>query len=418
MNTATSPSSSSQLKTIVTLFVILRVTILLMYTPQGLLNAYTDYQHYYRVAQLSETGRYPFINTWYEYPPVATYLSEGVYGLTRSLVPPGDLNSFTYQLYARLLSSILLIFETGVLILLHRIATSLWNQERADWLGWVYSALSLPLFFWNMSQNSVTAFFTLLAVERFIHLRWRTSATALGLGIATKFTPVFLLTPAVKFLWPDRKQTLGYGAITILTTGVVFVPFVLLGGGPWIAASFVVLMRLGSWSTPWALIDGNWTGGDAGPLETRLQLEAINHLPGNPAIIPGIVSIIVFGLLYLWLFLRPIDRRNPRHFVWFTLLTAIIFVLWSKGWSPNWATLFIPLILLSFPDQRGLWLVLTLTGIVFIEWPVADALHSRPLLAASILARTTLFIAVAWLAARQLWPSNKKASAATDALEA
>ncbi len=418
MDASASPSSSSQLKTIVTLFVILRVTILLLYTPQGLLNAYTDDQYYYRTAQFSEIGRYPFINAWYEYPPLATYLSEGVYALTRIIFPPGDLSSFTFQVYTRLLAAVFLIFETGILILLHRIARQVWDVGRADWLGWVYSTLSLPLFFWNMSQNSVTAFFTLLAIERFLRLRWGASAVALGLGIATKLTPVFLLAPAVKFLWPQRKQVARYGVIAILTTAAVFLPFFLLGGGPWIAASFVVLARLASWSTPWALIDGNWTGGDAGPLATRLQLEAINHLPGNPAVIPGALTLVVFGLLYLWLFLRPIDRRDPRHFVWFTTLTALIFVLWSKGWSPNWATLVIPLILLSFPGQRGLWLVLALTGIVFVEWPLSDALHSQLLLAFAVLARAALFIASAWLLARQLWPPNKQASKAPATLEA
>lgn len=51
MDADLSSPHTSQLKTIVTLFVIMRVTIVLMYTPQGLLNAYTDFQYYYRVAQ-------------------------------------------------------------------------------------------------------------------------------------------------------------------------------------------------------------------------------------------------------------------------------------------------------------------------------------------------------------------------------
>src|SRR5512136_152151 len=106
MNTAPASAQPSQLKTIVTLFVILRVTILLMYTPQGLLNAYTDYQHYYRTAQFSDQGYYPFVNLWYEYPPLTTYLSEGVYWLTRNVLPPGDLESITYQIYARLLAAV------------------------------------------------------------------------------------------------------------------------------------------------------------------------------------------------------------------------------------------------------------------------------------------------------------------------
>jgi hypothetical protein len=404
--TAPSSQSASQLKTIVTLFVILRVSILLLYTPQGLLNAYTDYQHYYRTAQFADQGFYPFVNMWYEYPPVSIYLTEGAYGLTRSIFPPGDLNSFTYQVYSRLLAAIFLCFETGVLILIHRLGTRLWQVERANWLGWVYASLSLPLFFWNASQNSVVAFFILLAMERFLAARYATSAVSLGFGIAAKFTPVFLLGPVVRFLLPDVRRIMKYGLVVGLIVALIFLPFVLLGGGPWVAASFVALGRLGSWSTPWALIDGNWGPGDAGPLTTRFQLDAINHLPGNPAVIPPLISVLIFGAIYLWLFTRPIDTRSPQHFTWFTLLTAIVFVLWSKGWSPQWATLLIPLFLLSLPDWHGLGLVLALTGIIFLEWPLSDALRSNGVLAVSIIARTLLLIFSAVLIARQIWPRH------------
>ena len=414
MNTApTSPPASSQLKTIVVLFVILRVTILLLYTPQGLLNAYTDYQHYYRTAVYSDQGFYPFVNMWYEYPPVTTYLSEGAYWLTRLIFPPGDLNSFTYQIYSRLLAAIFLCFETGVLILIHRLGTRLWQVERANWLGWVYASLSLPLFFWNASQNSVVAFFILLTLECFVQARYASSAVSLGLGIAAKFTPVFLLGPAVRFLLPDVRRIVKYGLVSGLVVALIFLPFVLLGGGPWVTASFVMLGRLGSWSTPWALIDGNWGPGDAGPLSTRFDLDAVNHLPGNPAVIPPLISLLIFGAIYLWLFTRPIDTHNSRHFMWFTLLTAIIFVLWSKGWSPQWATLLIPLLLLSLPDWRGLGLVLALTGIIFLEWPLSDALRSYGVLVVSIIARTLLLIFSAVLVARQIWPRRTAPDNAT-----
>jgi hypothetical protein len=412
MNTSSASSSSSQLKTIVTLFAILRVTILLMYTPQGLLNAYTDYQHYYRVAQLSDEGYHPFVNLWYEYPPLTTYLSEGVYWLTRNVLPPGDLESITYQIYARLLAAVFLCFETGVVILLHRLATRLWDMERANWLGWVYATLGVPLFYWNTSQNSVVAFFTLLAVAHFLETRQISSAVALGLGIAAKFTPVFMLGPVTRFLLPDWRRALRYGLIVIVIVGAIFAPFVLLGGGPWVAASFVTLSRLASWSTPWALIDGNWNPGDAGPLSTRFDLAAIYHLPGNPPIIPSWLTIIVFGAIYLWLFRRPIDLANPRHFLWFSALTLLIFVLWSKGWSPQWATLIIPFVLLSFPNQRGLALVLALTAILFIEWPLSDALKSTGLLAVAVLARTALFIVMCVMLFRTIWPRDAALSAA------
>jgi hypothetical protein len=147
------------------------------------------------------------------------------------------------------------------------------------------------------------------------------------------------------------------------------------------------------------LIDGNWLPGDAGPLTNRVELAAIDHLPGNPAVIPGAIVIVVFAIGYLWFFRRPIDRSRllsrPAAIITFATFTASIFLLWSKGWSPQWATLIIPLMLLWSPDGRGLRWVLLLTGVVFIEWPLADALRSQALLAAAIVARTVMWAVLA-----------------------
>jgi hypothetical protein len=328
---------------------------------------------------------------------VTTYLSIGVYRLTRSVLPPGDLDSFTYQVYARLLASVFLIFETGILITLYRLAARAYDVSRANWAGWVYASLSVPLFFWNASQNSVVVLLSLLSLRWLIEGRVKRSAVMLGLGIAAKFTPVFLLAVAAKVLWPRWRDLIKYAALTALTVAAIYLPFVALGGGAWIAASFVMLARLASYSTPWALIDGNWLPGDAGPLTNRLQLNAIDQLPGNPAVIPGVIVIAVFAIAYLWIARRPIDRSRPTAVIGFATFTAAIFLLWSKGWSPQWATLIIPFILLWSPDLRGLKWVLVLTGVVFVEWPLADALHSQVLLTLAIGARTALWIGLAFL---------------------
>ena len=250
MNDAPPSSSTSQLKTIVTLFVILRVTILLLYTPQGLVNAYTDYQYYYRVAQLSDQGYYPYLNSWSEHPPLQAYTWQAVYSLTHALTPTGGLDSLSYQLFARLLGGVMLMFEAGALILLHRIAVRTWDMERANWVAWVYALLSLPLFFWNISQTGSVVFFALLAIDSFLSKRYGRSAIAVALGIAIKFTPVFLLGPAARFLLPAKRSIARYLAVTLITVGVVYAPFVLLGGGSWIAASLSATGARASWSTP------------------------------------------------------------------------------------------------------------------------------------------------------------------------
>jgi len=220
-----------------------------------------------------------------------------------------------------------------------------------------------------------------------------------------KFTPVFLIGSVARFLWPAPKPIVRYIIIVAIVFALAFVPFIMLGGTSWTTASLASNFVRASWSTPWAIIDGNWSVGDVGAVPTRTQLDLAYRVYGNPPVIPGILSIIVFGLIFLWLFRRPIDQRDPRHFIWFTTLTLLLFHLWSKGWSPQWATLIIPLWLLSFPDRRGLTLTLLLTALVFMEWPLSDALQSRALLAGSIIGRTLLFIGVAIMTIRQLWPA-------------
>jgi hypothetical protein len=413
MSAAPASPSTSQLKTIVTLFVILRVTILLMYTPQGLLNAYTDFQHYYRVARLSDQGYAPFVNSWSEHPPLQAYTSVAVYRFVRTFMPAGELTTPTYQFFARTLGLVMLIFETGVLILLHRIATRTWDMERANWLAWVYTALSVPLFYWNASQTSNFVFFTLFAVYWFMTNKRTASAVSLALGMLIKFTPVFLIGSVARFLWPAPQPIARYVIVVALVFALAFVPFIALGGTSWTIASLASNGVRASWSTPWALIDGNWGVGDVGDVPARTQLDQAYRVYGNPAVIPGILGVIVFGLIFLWLFRRPIDQRDPRHFIWFTTLTLLLFHLWSKGWSPQWAMLLIPFMLLSFPNHRGLGLVLIFTLLLFIEWPLADVMKWPPIIATAILGRTALFVVMGIMLFRKIWPRGASFSTKT-----
>ena len=238
--------------------------------------------------------------------------------------------------------------------------------------------MSVPLFYWNASQTSNFVFFTLLAVYWFMTNRRAASAVSLALGMLIKLTPVFLLGSVARFLWPARRPIARYVLIVAVVFALAFVPFVLLGGASWTIASLASNVVRASWSTPWALIDGNWGVGDVGDIPARTQLDLAYRVYGNPPVIPPIIVLAVFGLIFLWLFRRPIDQRSPEHFIWFTTLTLLLFHLWSKGWSPQWAMLIIPFILLSFPNQRGLGLVLILTLLLFIEWPLSDVLKWPP----------------------------------------
>jgi hypothetical protein len=213
-----------------------------------------------------------------------------------------------------------------------------------------------------------------------------------------------LIGSVARFLWPALKPIARYVIIVAVVFALAFLPFIALGGTPWTVASLTSNFVRASWATPWALIDGNWGVGDVGDVLTRTQLNQAAQVYGNPSVLPALIVLVVFGLIFLWLFRRPIDQRDPRHFIWFTTLTLLLFHLWSKGWSPQWAMLIIPFILLSFPNQRGLWLVLIFTLLLFIEWPLSDVLKWPPIIATAILGRTTLFVVMGVMLFRSIWP--------------
>ncbi|MEW5868758.1 MAG: hypothetical protein AB1894_05740 [Chloroflexota bacterium] len=396
------PPTGSQLNTILTLFLILRLTIVLFYVQEGPFNVYTDYYYYYWTAQLSEQGYYPFVNMWYEYPPILAYLPQAIFWFTQRMLPMGDINSLGYEIFARLLGMVLVIFDAGSLVLLHGIGRRVWNMEKANWLAWVYASLSLPLFFLTYVHQVVAMFFMLLALYWFVEKKPGASAVALGLGIASKLTPAFLLAPAVRFLWPRWKRILQYGLLTVLVVGLVYLPFVTLGGGKWVAASFQALSKVNSYGTFWAILDGNWGPGTYGPLANRLDIAQAGHTHANPAVVPGWLASLPFILVYGWLFLQPVKRDDLRQFIWFATLTDLIFHLWSRGWSPHWAMMLIPLFLLSLPNRRGLGWSLFLTGTVFIEWPFLVVSGWHALAATFIMLRTAFFVWAAIYLARTL----------------
>jgi len=113
----------------------------------------------------------------------------------------------------------------------------------------------------------------------------------------------------------------------------------------------------------------------------------------NPARIPTWLSFIPFALLGLFIFTRPQMLTDANlDTVIFTTLTFIIFILWSQGWSPQWQTFLIPLLLLSLPYRRAVLFIILLGFVNLLEWPVILSRGLTELLPITIFARTFIFI--------------------------
>jgi hypothetical protein len=372
---------------ILVLFFIFRLMMLMVY-PYDYLTVYGDYQHYFNVAAMSDKGYLPFIHYWYEFPPIFPYLNLAIYWLAGA----------TYKNYVFLMGFVLLIAESGNLLLLYRLADYLRGRQRAIQLAWVYTALFVPLFFWRGTFDSLTTCLMLLALYALFVKKRRLLALSLGMGVMVKYIPGVLL-PTV---WRMRGLKAMLGALA----GVGVISTLLLG--PFLAispqfslASLQAQSRKASWETVWALVDGNPGTGSFGPLSDHLDpAKALNPL-GNPSRIPAWVTLAIFGAVGLYVFTRPVKNSVLDPLI-FATITLVVFFLWSKGWSPQWQVYLIPLLLLALPLGRALLYIIGLGFVNFLEWPIIYTRGLSALLPLTIITRTLIFVLLAWELYQQL----------------
>jgi hypothetical protein len=146
-----------------------------------------------------------------------------------------------------------------------------------------------------------------------------------------------------------------------------------------------------SYETVWALIDGNYTTGNFGPLSDHFDAAKATQPINNPARIPAWLTFIPFALLGLFVLTRPRMLDVKPDVMVFTTLTFVIFFLWSSGWSPQWQTFLIPLLLLTLPEKRAVLFIVALGFVNFLEWPVMLSRGMNNLLPVTIMARMLLF---------------------------
>jgi len=378
---------------ILILFVSSRLMMLLAFPLENLIT-YGDYQHYFSLADLSRAGGCtlftgtgqgcsPFVDYWYEYPPIFPYLNIAVYSLANQ-----QLKNFIF-----LLSLVLLVVESGNLYLLYLLASNLYGHPRAVTIAWIYTALFVPVFFWLGNFDALTTFFILSGLYGLVRTKNKVIALALGLGAMVKFLPVILLAT----IWRIRglKAMIIFGATTLAISLIIFGPFMVVNP-EFSLASLRAQAGKSSYQTVWALVDGNYTTGNFGPLVDRFDAANAAEPVNNPARIPTWLTLIPFGLLGLFIFTRPITLPNSNlDAVIFTALTFVVFFLWVQGWSPQWQTFLIPLLLLALPERRAVLFIIVLGFVNFLEWPVMLSRGMEQLLPVTILSRTLIFVLLA-----------------------
>ncbi|MGC8878687.1 MAG: glycosyltransferase 87 family protein [Anaerolineae bacterium] len=371
-------------------FISARLMILMIW-PAEQLTRYSDYHLFFRLAALSETGHWPFVHYWSEYPPLFPLLLN---------VPIYWLSGGLFKNYVVLLGIVLLTCEVGCLYLLYSLARAGYGQARALRMVWIYAALYVPVFIWLGTFEALVTLFVLGSVWAWLHKRDGLAGLCIGLGAMTKLWPLGLLLLA----WRARgwRSVLISGLGALLVCLVFLVPLSMLSP-EFTLASLQAQASKSSWQTVWALLDGNLSNtGNFGPLIERFSPERATSPLHHPTRLPSWLTLLPFSAIALFVLTRPPVQCVARDIPITAGLLLILFFLWSKGWSPQWQLVAIPLLLLALPWERAVLFIIVLGLINALEWPVILSRGLTQLLPITIGLRTLLLAVLAWELYRQL----------------
>ncbi|MGC8879157.1 MAG: hypothetical protein ACP5R2_08030 [Anaerolineae bacterium] len=412
------------------LFVAFRWLTLLLLRPGGFIRDWSDFDTFLGFASLSDYGLYPFVHYWLEWPPLLPWVAVGAYQLSSQLPAWTDDPRLWFVLT---LGSVYVLFEAGNLTLIYLISKRLYRTERRNIPVlrpvWLYALLFVPLYTMLGFFDAVALFFLLLALYLALREQVVRSAIATGIGFMVKIIPLLFLPVAVRQLWnlaADRRAGLRDGMLYMVSVAlallVLAAPFLLVQPA-WLLAMLRSVLGRSSWETVWAVMESYYGfGAVAG---NRLDATE-NTFAIHAATLPWWLIAFLFLLLYTLIWVQRADYTQPRNVVALTGFTVTFFLLYSKGYSPQFLVYLLPFIVLLFPNRRGVAYSLLLTVLNVLEQPIYFVLvpDAHQLLLGIVVARwlilgvlTLEFASVIWGATLQRLESVRRyAPAALSAL--
>lgn len=422
-------SSLSDFWLLLALFTSFRLLTLFLFRPGGFIRDWSDFDTFLGVVALSDFSLYPFLDFWLEWPPLVPWLGVAAYQLSLLLPPWSDDPRLWFIL---ILGTVFVLFEVGNFVLIYRLANKLFQSSATvTRVLWFYVGLFPPVYAMLGFFDGVALFFILLALDLMLSDRRMGSAVAIGVGFMVKIVPMLMLPVALRRLWyqyrHDNREArieMGiYGVVLGLTVMAILAPFIILpalddDGTQWWTISFQSMLGRSSWETVWAVGEGYYGFGkvEGERLDSDVSLSDFaidSELPEKAQefreqlffVIRFLATLAVIGG-YAYLFTRPINYKQPRNLIAFGGITVVLFLLYSKGYSPQFLVYLLPFIVLLMPTGRGLVYALILTGLNILEQPVYFVMlpEATWLLVFIVFARFLTFVAVGIEFALLLWP--------------
>lgn len=346
-------------------FTTFRLLAALALRPGGFLALHGANQTFhFEIGRLAASGNIAFRDYWLEYPPLMPWLAALAYRITLFFPPTGD-EIFWFNLFFRLL---LLPFDCGTLVLIYASGGRLLPRERAVQVASIWAVLFAPLFTFLECFEPLALFFLALGLYGLLSGRPVLVGSAAGLGFMAKVFPAALLPVALfRFsAWRARVAALGAAVLSAL---IVMLPPLLLAPR-FVMALFQLFLSRSSYETVWALLEGYSGCGAVAPLSSGADPAAASFAV-HPARLPWLPITLGFAVLYGLVLTRRIKWTDTGRVAAMSLFTLSLFILYNKGYSPQWATYLSTAALVTLPIGRGLGYGLLLDLLMIAEWPVA-----------------------------------------------
>lgn len=370
-----------------------------------------DSAYHFQLGRLAAAGAYPFVDYWTEYPPFFPWLSVLAYRLA-TLMPSWLDQRFWFNLA---LHGLIIPFDALNTILIYKLSKRIGEPALALKSAWLYAILFTPLFVALGWFESIALFAILLALWFILNDRPAPAGIVIGLGVLVK--PYVALIGAVGLIylstWRKVGILIGAGAAALL---IGLAPF-LIQSPEMVKAHIDTLLTLPGWSSPYALIDGVIQHTDP-----KLPDRFDPTLAARPLVatqIPWWLITPAFAIAYGAILFRAYRHQHARGALALAGVTLAMYLLWSKGYSPQWSLHLMALVCILMPNLRGVLLLLSLELLYVIEWPItfillkADAGYLTALVAVRtlvVIGLTVLFATLIFVKREDGWRRLRAAS--------
>jgi hypothetical protein len=372
------------------LILTLRLIAILFLKPGGsLIDSIGDVAFYRELGELTLGGRLPYRDFWVEYPPIFPFVLTAIYQAAIHL--PGWPS--TTAPFQALLSLFLLACDLANALLVRRIATRVYGRDVGDRATLLYALQPFLVLCGLAWFDPFPVTFMLLALDAGLAGRPWLAGAALALGGLTKIVPLVVGPAVVRALASPRRllaATLAGGLVALL----IALPLAATRT-PFTDASLAATLVRSSWESVWALLEDYWLVGTVAPAAERLSVAAASR-PLHPATLPWTLIGALHVAAMLLLCLVPAGPAQPRRVLAVAGLGLYLTLALNRGYSPQFLVYQLPLLILLWPDRRGVAFTSILTFLGLLEWPIVLGLFPdrRELIAGVIGLRTLVWL---WL---------------------